>query len=82
MKKTINGRTIVKTVYAYNLRPADSYTVECGRHKKTFPASDPKAVGKWIMDIWESEIFPYPAYVYYNIDWDCDHILYCKYELT
>lgn len=72
---------MVKTVYAHNLRPADSYTVECGCHKKTFPASDARAVGEWIKQIWGNELIPKPAYVYANIDWDCDHVLYCKYEL-
>ena len=72
---------IFKTIYNANLRPADSYTVECGAHRKTFPHGQEKQIGKWISSIWAEEIFPSPAFVYKNIDWDSDHVLYCKYEL-
>ena len=71
-----------RTIYNNNLRTPDSITVECGSHIKTFPASDKRAVGEWVREIWNNEFFPEPAYLYFNIDWDCDHILYCKYELV
>lgn len=72
---------ICKTIYKDNLLPADSYVVECGEHKKTFQRGEETLVGMWIMGIWKEEIFPTPAYIYKNIGWDMDHILYCKYEL-
>lgn len=76
---------IIKTVYNHNLRKPDSYTVEYGGHKATFKRGEEAMIGDWIQDIWTAEedgIFNVhsPAYVYYNIDWDCDHVLYAKYE--
>ena len=72
---------IRKTVFNRNLRRADSYTVECGKHHKTFFKGCEKAVGEWVKQIWNDELFPQPAYVYLNIGWDNDHVLYCKYEM-
>ena len=45
-------------------------------------------IEQWIMAIWHQEEDPFfpefsvfsPAYLYYDIDWDCDHVLYAKYE--
>ncbi len=76
---------IIKTVYNHNLRQPDSYTVECGGKKATFKYGDEAKVGAWIEDVWADEEDGFfnvysPAYVYYNIDWDCDHVLYAKYE--
>ena len=71
-----------RTVYASNLRPADSYTVVCDGNKRMFPASEKRAIGKWVMEIWDNSLIPAPAYIYANIDWDCDNILLFKYELV
>lgn len=73
-------RNVKKTVYQQNLRSPDSYTVECDGQVRNFPASNKLDIGKWISQIWDNSFFPAPAYVYCNIDWDSDHILYCKYE--
>ena len=69
---------IIKTVYNHNLRKPDSYTIECGGYKATFKCGEESMIGEWILDIWAmaDEARPAePAYVYYNIDWDCDHVL-------
>lgn len=71
---------ITKTVYNSHLLTPDSVTVQCGDQKKDFSYAERGKVGEWMKSIWENEFFPTPAYVYYNIDWDSDHILYCKYE--
>lgn len=72
--------TINKTIINSRLLPPDSYTVECGGKKAHFSADEKLKVGDWIMSIWKTGNFQ-PAYVYYNIDWDSDHVLYAKYEL-
>ena len=71
---------IHKTVINNRLLPPDSYTVEIGNFKKMFSAREKVEVADWIMSVWESGNIE-PAYVYYNIDWDSDHVLYAKYEL-
>ena len=71
---------ILKTIFNANLLPADSYTVECGSNRRDFPRGSEKQIGEWVRSIWDEEIFPSPAYVYKNIGWDSDHVLYCKYE--
>ena len=71
---------VIKTVYNSNLLPPDSYTVECGKEKALFKKGEEKSVGEWIRSIWAKDAAKEPAYIYYNIDWDCDHVLYCKYE--
>lgn len=71
---------IAKTVYHNNLLTADSYTVKCGDQTKTFPRGSEKEVGAWLKIIWQNEFFHLPAFVYYNIGWDNDNVLYCKYE--
>lgn len=73
---------VKKTVYQSNLRTADSYTVKCGDQSRIFPAAEKASIGSWISQIWNSSLFPEPAYVYCNIDWDSDGILYCKYEAS
>ena len=73
--------TRIRTIINDNLRTPDSYTVECGGFKKNFSASEKKEIGSWIKSIWNKEMFPSTAYVYFNIGWDCDHILHCKYDL-
>ena len=77
---------IEKTIYNHNLRKPDSIKVICGSNKKTFnQVDDLKAIGNYIKSIWEEEkknnfgLFFSEAYIYYNIDWDCDNILFCKY---
>lgn len=49
---------LMKTIYNRNLLPADSYTVECGEHKKMFDKGEEKEVGKWVQKIWEESFFP------------------------
>lgn len=73
---------IKKTIYNNNLRTPDSYTVECGNKTKTFMKGSERCIGEWIMSLWNNDFFPMPANVYYNIGWENDHILYCKYELN
>ena len=76
-------KTIRQTIYNDNLRTPDSVTVECGKHTKGFLyPDDSEKVGDWVRSIWAEEFFPSPAYIYYNIDWDCDHVLFCKFEAT
>lgn len=72
-----------KTIYHGNLRSPDSITVKVGGFEKIFPLIryTKIEIGDWIREIWKYELFPQPAYIYYNIDWDNDDILYCKYEL-
>lgn len=71
---------LIKTVYNSRLLSPDSYTVECGNKKARFQKGEEKAVGDWVRGIWAKSVFKEPAYIYYNIGWDCDHVLYCKYE--
>lgn len=71
---------IVKTIYNPNLLPPDSIEVICGDQVRTFDAKDKQEIGKWLMSIWNDEFFPSPAYIFYNINWDSDHVCYCKYE--
>lgn len=77
--------TIQKTVYNSKLLPPYSYTVECGGWKAEFKREDKNKIGEWINLVWAEEEDGFfnvysPAYIYYNIDWDSDHILYAKYE--
>lgn len=76
---------IKRTVYNHRLRTPDSVTVRCGGKKVTFTYSERAKVGEWVKAIWNSEEDGFfnnysPAYVYYNIDWDSDHVLYAKFE--
>ena len=71
---------IHKTIINSKLLPPDSYTVECGGMKTSFSADEWFKIGQWITSVWKSGKID-PAYVYYNIDWDSDHVLYAKYEL-
>lgn len=71
----------VKTVYCNGLRKPDSYTVRCGNESTNIKAGEEEKVGRWIDKIWEGQLCKKPAYVYYNIGWDNDDVLYCKYEL-
>ena len=73
---------IVKTVYNNRLLPPDSYTVECGGEKARANKGEEWKIGAWLMSKWQEDPLNHkPGYVYYNIGRDCDHILYCKYEL-
>ena len=76
---------IKRSVYNSRLMEPDSITVECAKQKATFSYAERSKVGEWVNAIWDSEEDGFfnnysPAYVYYNIDWDCDHVLYAKYE--
>ena len=75
-----------KTIYNSHLRTPFSYTVECGGKKVEFLYDNRDQIGKWMQERWKEQEDGFfnthePAYVYCNIDWDCDHVLYCKYEL-
>ena len=72
---------IEKTIYKPNLLPAYSYTVICGKFKKEFLATNKREIGAYVVNIWKNQLFPEPAFIYANITWDFDNILYCKYEL-
>ena len=72
---------IIRTIYQDRLLPPDSITVECGSKKQDFGVDDKLKVGEWIKAVWKSGEIQ-PAYVYYNITWDSDHVLYAKYELA
>ena len=76
---------INRTIYNNRLLTPDSITVECAGQKATFPYAEKAKVGEWCKAIWEKEYDGFfnnfsPAYVYFNIDWDSDHVLYAKYE--
>ena len=71
---------INKTIYHSNLLPPDSYTVEIGNKTKFFPVSEKKNIANWIKSVWKTEPEYHPAYIYFNIGWGNDHVLYCKYD--
>ncbi len=71
---------IKKTIINNNLLPPDGYTVTCAGFRSTFNRGEEKKVGEFIKFIWNSGHKYEPAYVYYNIGWDADGVLYCKYE--
>jgi hypothetical protein len=75
-----------RVIYNHNLREPDRITVFCGKEKKHFKPSEKREVGNWLTRLWEQQmeenfglILTPEARVYYDIDWDCDHILYCKF---
>ena len=76
---------IIRTIYNDNLLPPDGITVECGSKKAHFDVKndvrEKLKVGEWITSVWKSGEIQ-PAFVYYDIDWDSDHVLYAKYELS
>lgn len=72
---------IIRTIINDRLLPPDGITVECGNRKEHFKPDDKLKVGEWIKAVWMSGEIQ-PAYVYYDIDWDSDHVLYAKYELA
>lgn len=78
---------VLRHIYNYNLRTPDSVTVEVGSHKRLFAYEDRKEVAPWVEQIWQQELDAgksyeecTPAYIYYNIDWDCDHVLFARYK--
>ena len=71
---------IEKIIYNNNLKTPDSYTVECAGKSKTFNKGEELSIGEWLKAIWKDEFFPSEARIYYNISWDCDHVLYCGYK--
>lgn len=71
---------IKKTVFNDNLRTPDTYTVECAGRSATFDRGKEKELGAWVMAIWETELIASEARIYYNIGWDCDHVLYAAYN--
>lgn len=78
--------TIHRTVYNKGLIEPFSITVECAGKKAEFRWEERQKVGNWMMDVWKEQEDGFfnthsPAYIFYNVDWDSDHILYAKYEL-
>lgn len=79
---------IRKTILNPNLRSPDGYQVSCAGMKARFKPGEEELIEQWMMAIWHQEEDPFfpefsvfsPAYLYYDIDWDCDHVLYAKYE--
>ena len=83
-----------KTVYNHNLLSPDYITARIGNHKikvttryngATYKDACEK-IAQWSIDIWEAQevetlgLFYEPLYLYYDINWDADNILYCKYD--
>lgn len=81
---------IERTIYNPRLLPPDGYTAECKDfegcfHKKHFKKGEEEAMRDWMLDIWKNQENPFfpvfsPIYIYFDIDWDADHILYAKYK--
>lgn len=79
---------IERTIYNPNLLPPDGYTVECAGKRQNFKKGEEAALRDWMLEIWrgeEDQTFPEfsvfsTAYIFFNIDWDSDHILYAKYR--
>lgn len=79
--------TIQRTIYNPKLREPFSVTVECSGEKAEFRWEERQKVGEWLTQVWKNQEDGFfnthsPAYVFYNIDWDADHVLYAKYELA
>lgn len=79
--------SIKRTIINNRLRDPFSVTVECDGKKAEFRWEERHKVGEWMMQVWREQEDGFfnthsPAYVYYNIDWDCDHVLFAKYELV
>lgn len=79
--------TICRTIYNAKLITPYSVTVECAGQKAEFRWKERQKVGEWMEQVWKEQEDGFfnthsPAYVFYNIDWDADHILYAKYELV
>lgn len=77
---------IQRVIYNPNLRNPDRITVVCGREKRHFKPEEKLEVGKWLKDLWNKQqeenfglILTPEARVYYDIDWDSDNVLYCKF---
>ena len=79
---------VQQTVYNCNLRKPDRITVECGHERRFFAPDEKCKVGKWLSSLWSKQeedfgwIVTPEAMVYYDIDWDNDHTLYCKFTAT
>lgn len=78
--------TIGRTIYNRRLSEPYSITVECGGKKAEFKYEDRSKVGDWLMSVWKEQEDGFfnthsPAFIFYNIDWDADHVLYARYEL-
>ena len=72
---------IRKTIYNDNLRSPDSYTVRCGDKKLNVSVGDEKKIADFFLNVWDEDPSRPAGYVYYNIDWDCDDVIFCKYDL-
>ena len=79
--------TIQRTIYNPKLLEPFSVTVECAGKKVEFRWEERQKVGEWLMQVWKDQEDGFfnthsPAYVFYNIDWDADNVLFAKYELV
>lgn len=77
---------VERVIYNHNLRDPDRIVVECGKEKKYFKPTEKREVGRWLTDLWNKQqeencglIITPEARVYYDIDWDNDNVLYCKF---
>lgn len=73
---------IVKTVYVPNIRKPDRIKAVCGEERLYVSPTNSKMIGAWAKEIWSKQMFAEPVYIYYDIDWDNDNVLYCKYEMV
>ena len=72
---------LVKTVYVPNIMKPDRIKAVCGKEQIRVSPKDKKKIGAWAEEMWSKQLFPEPVLIYYDIDWDNDNVLYCKYEL-
>ncbi len=77
---------IERVIYVPNIRQPDRITVVCGKEKRYFKPEEKREVGNWLTSLWTKQqeenfgfILTPEARVYYDIDWDCDDVLYCKF---
>ena len=85
---------VKKTIYNHNLLPPDYVIAKIGKHsiKETTRYNEAtykdacKKIAQWAIEIWEGQevenfgLFYEPLYLYYDINWDADNILYCKFD--
>ena len=85
---------VKKTVYNHNLLSPDYITAKIGKYsiKETTRYNNASykdacnKISQWAIEIWEVQklenlgAFYEPLYLYYDINWDADNILYCKFD--
>ena len=77
---------VKRVIYNHSIREPDRITVVCGKEKKHFKPDEKIEVGRWLEALWNKQqeenlgmLITPEARVYYDIDWDCDNVLYCKF---